>query len=227
MMDKLNEHKVCFISCINNEDYEKEEIKYIENLHIPENYEIEMLSIKDAVSMTAGYNKGMRASDAKYKVYLHQDVFIVNKYFIYDMLRIFKDEEIGMIGMVGAIQLSEDGIMWNGPRIGKIYANCIYNCLESTIGQVDGPLESVEAIDGLLMATQYDLTWRDDLFHNWDFYDVSQSQEFLRHGYKVVVPNQKNPWCIHDDGFSKLKNYYDERKIFLREYKNYNDKITD
>ena len=77
----------------------------------------------------------------------------------------------------------------------------------------------MEALDGLLMATQYDVPWREDLFTKWDFYDISQSQEFLRAGYKVVVPNQEEPWCIHDDGFFNLKNYYVSRKIFVDEYK--------
>ena len=30
----------------------------------------------------------------------------------------------------------------------------------------------VEAIDGLLMATQYDIPWREYLFYMWVFYDV-------------------------------------------------------
>ena len=77
----------------------------------------------------------------------------------------------------------------------------------------------MEAIDGLLRATQYDVPWREDLFDKWDFYDISQSQEFLRAGYKVVVPKQKRPWCIHDDDFFNLKNFYNARKVFLEEYK--------
>lgn len=32
----------------------------------------------------------MRESDDKYKVYLHQDTFIINKNFIYDIIDIFK-----------------------------------------------------------------------------------------------------------------------------------------
>lgn len=214
-----NAQKICFISCVNNEKYEEEEKKYIESLIVPEGYEIEICFIKNAKSMAAGYNTGMQKSDAKYKIYLHQDVFIVNPYFIQDMLAVFRNEEIGMLGMVGTRKLPESAIMWDGPRIGKLYASIIYESRESIIGEVDGPWESVEAVDGLLMATQYDVWWREDLFQGWDFYDISQSQEFIRKGYKVVVPNQKEPWCIHDDGFYNLKNYYHYRKIFKQEYK--------
>ena len=59
---------------------------------------------------------------------------------------------------------------------------------------------SVEAIDGLLIATQYDFPWREDLFKEFDFYDASQSMEFIRKGYKVVVPIFHKPVCVHDDG---------------------------
>lgn len=40
--------------------------------------------------------------------------------------------------------------------------------------------QNVDAVDGLLMMTQYDLPWRDDLFSDFDFYDVSQAFEFRR-----------------------------------------------
>lgn len=217
----VNDRKICFISCVNDEDYEQEELSYIKNLSVPDGYEMEMISVKDAASMTAGYNEGMKASDAKYKVYLHQDVFIVNKYFMQDLLDIFKEPKIGMFGLVGICKLPESGIMWDGKRIGKLYCNLIYESRDSTLGEVEGDWQCVEAIDGLLMATQYDLQWREDLFHGWDFYDVSQSQEFLRAGYQVVVPNQSKPWVMHDSDIYNLKNYYKARKIFQQEYRNY------
>lgn len=215
----MNDKKICFIMCVNNKDYEEEQSYYMKSLKVPDGYEMEILEVKDAASMTAGYNEGMYASDAKYKVYMHQDVFIVNKNFIADMLQIFSDEKIGMLGMVGATKLPENSIMWYGPRVGKLYYNSIYEAGESEIGEIDGAYEEVEALDGLLMATQYDIPWREDLFQDWDFYDASQSQEFIRAGYKVVVPNQPQAWCIHDDGFFNLKNYYKNRKIFQQEYR--------
>lgn len=217
----MNEKKICFITCVNRADYEQEELRYIHSLVVPDGYEVEVLSIWEADSMTSGYNEGMQSSDAKYKVYLHQDVFIVNRYFIFDLLEIFQEEAIGMVGMVGSPKMPENAIMWNGDRIGKLYFNVIYNAGSSLFGQpIQGTYQEVEAVDGLLIATQYDLPWREDLFQKWDFYDVSQSYEFRRAGYKVVVPKQKEPWCIHDDGFVNLKNYYGQRRIFIDHYKN-------
>lgn len=217
----MNEKKICFIMCTNNAQYEAEAMHFISKLHVPQGYEVDAISIKDAKSLTSGYNEGMRASDAKYKVYLHQDVMIVEPDFIAKLLHIFEDPDIGMVGMVGTPHLPENKIPWWAWRVGALYT-----CNVSAMGMFDyeypeeakhGVIE-VEAIDGLLMATQYDIPWRDDLFDKWDFYDVSQSLEFIWHGYKVVVPYMEKPWCIHDDGFVNLVNYYGEREKLLREY---------
>lgn len=215
----MNDQKICFIACVNDDRYEQERLKYLNHLIVPEGYEVESLSVREAKSMTAGYNEGMHGSDAKYKVYLHQDVFIVNRNFIQDLLDIFTEKDIGMIGMVGAAELPENSIMWNMPRVGKLYVNLIYQSHKSVFGGIEEKYQQVQAVDGLLIATQYDLLWREDLFHYWDFYDVSQSQEFIQKGYRVVVPSQKQPWCIHDDGFNNLKNYYQARRIFNEQYK--------
>ena len=76
-MEPMNEKKICFIMCVNNDAYEQEQMRYLNRLVVPEGYEMDILSVRDALSMTSGYNEGMRVSDAKYKIYMHQDVFIV------------------------------------------------------------------------------------------------------------------------------------------------------
>ena len=63
-------------------------LRYIQKLIVPEGYEIELLEIRDAGSMTEGYNEGLHTSNAKYKIYMHQDVFIVYPYFLFSILEI-------------------------------------------------------------------------------------------------------------------------------------------
>ncbi len=214
----MNEKKICFIFCSNDKLYTEECLYYIYHLHIPEGYQVDALAIEGAVSMAAGYNEGMRASDAKYKVYLHQDVFIVNPDFIQDFIDIFrKDARIGMIGMIGSPRLPDSGIMWDDERCGAIYVPA-YNKDPLFRAGGEDVLTEVEAVDGLLMITQYDIPWREDLFDKWDFYDCSQSQEFIRHGYRIVVPWMKEPWCLHDSTISYMTSYDGERQKFLQEY---------
>ena len=213
----MNEHKFCFIICTNNELQLEECILYINLLHVPEGYRTELITIKDAVSMTSGYNEGMRASDAKYKIYLHQDSFIVEPFFLDKLLELFQqDKSIGMVGPLGTEHLSKDGIMWHEDRCGNAY---LLNQHEgSRIKQFTQSYREVEALDGLLMATQYDLPWREDIFKDWHFYDVSQCMEFRRAGYKIVVPGQEKNWVIHSCGICSLWHYEDNRRLLLQTY---------
>ena len=224
----MNQQQFCFIICYNNELELSECLLYINQLTVPEGYSVDMITIAEADSMTAGYQAAMKASPAKYKIYLHQDVFILNRNFLGDCLSIFeKSPSIGMLGMVGSKNLPSSAVMWeNKQRIGAL-RSCTLNTIDDYF---DLPFptpeaggqgwQTVEAVDGLLMVTAFDVDWREDLFDGWDFYDVSQSFEFRRAGYQIAVPYQKNPWVLHDCGFLNLKQYYHYRDIFLQEYRN-------
>lgn len=218
----MNKQQFCFIICTNDELFLNECLIYINELYIPDGFTIDILTIKDAVSMTSGYNAAMKSSNAKYKIYMHQDVFILNKYFLFNLLDIFNfNEKIGMIGMVGAPKLNESAIMWSAFRVGTMIGRTnINDSYESLPLNSDSAIYYVKAIDGFLMATSVDIPWREDIFDGWDFYDMSQSMEFCKNGYLLAVPEQDQPWCIHDDGaILSLLNYNKYRKIFIEEYK--------
>lgn len=219
-MQKYNEQKICFIICTNAEQYMQECLLYLSLLKVPDGFETEILTIQDAKSMAAGYNEGMHASDAKYKVYLHQDTFIKESSFIEKLVEIFRsDNQIGMVGMLGAEHLSKDGVMWHENRCGDFYRleEMIQNGLE-TVEQLESGLREVEVLDGFLIATQYDIPWREDILKEWDFYDVSQCIEFRRAGYKIVIPAQNPSWTIHAGYVPGLWNYNKNREIILKEY---------
>ena len=212
--------KICFIICANNESLLSECLLYLEQLIVPEGIEKEVMPIKNAASMAAGYNEGMAASDAKYKVYLHQDTFIVNTNFIDDVISIFRNNsDIGMMGMVGCEKLPEDAIMWNTTRVGDFYGYDIAdNLAKKSIRRVENSFKVVQVVDGFLMISQYDIPWRDDILKGWDFYDVSQCLEFKKAGYQVVVPCQKPAWTIHKCGNPSLWNYEENRQVVVKEY---------
>jgi hypothetical protein len=220
--DISHEKEFCFIICTNNKLYEEECLYYISHLRVPEGYHVDVLTVEDAGSMTAGYNEAMQCSEAKYKVYLHQDTFIINTDFIADCLKIFQRyPQVGMLGNVGTPHMPKSGIMWEGERYGMLYEHHVFETVffSQPIEQaVAREYLEVDAVDGFIMVTQYDIPWREDLFDKWDFYDCSQSREFIRHGFRVAVPQMDKPWCIHDCGFMNRENYDTEKEKFLREY---------
>lgn len=219
----MDDHKFCFILCTNNDLKLNECINYLKLLHVPEGYSTDIITVTDAKSMCSGYEEAMKSSDAKYKIYMHQDVYIVNRFFLDNILYIFNtDEKIGMIGIVGAPRMPYTGVMWQTFRVGAItpdFSKFNKSTVNSLFPSTDDKLYDVEAIDGLLMATSNDVDWREDLFDGFDFYDVSQSFEMRRHGYSVVVPVMTQPMVFHEDGvILNFSNYNKYRDILLSEY---------
>lgn len=217
----MNNNKITFITCVNNEELYLKNLEYINKLQAPESMEIELIAIRNSTNMALAYNKAMQKSDSKYKVYLHQDVYIQNINFINDVLNIFKsDANIGLIGMVGAKVIPVSGIWWEDHwKVGKVYDSHrgVMELLD--FNEVKDTYTEVKGIDGLIMITQYDLPWRYDIFDGWHFYDLSQSVEFIRKGFKVVVPKQQTAWCTHDCGIVNTKNGFEEyRNKFLDTY---------
>ncbi len=234
----MNDHKFCFIICTNNSLLLEEAVHYINHLYIPDGYEIDLLAVTDAASMTEGYNEAMNASDAKYKIYMHQDVFILNKNILSDLLSIFQaNSQIGMVGMVGYDTVSADGIMWHAPgNYGNVYQKkpaVIYPALSEYhyFPETDG-FHFAAQIDGFLIATCRDLPWDTAHLKDWDFYDAFQSIRFLQSGYKIAVPVQRHPWCMHDDGqFLNMEKYDYYRHVFRDVYgewlgKNYSEILS-
>lgn len=214
----MDEKQIAFIICANKEDYYNECMRYLQDLYVPKGYTTDIITIRDADSMTQGYNAAMQATSAKYKVYLHQDSYILNRNFIEDILSIFQgNPKIGMIGMLGGTQMPADASCYFHWNRGKVCTYSAWSGMENYLEQAFGYTE-VQAADGFLLATQYDVLWREDILDGWDFYDISQSLEMQKAGYKVVIPYQREAWCYHDCGASKLKDYDVYRRKMLQEY---------
>lgn len=214
----LNPEKIAFILCVNNEEDFHEAVLYLQQLYIPAGMEAEIIPVRGAVSMCAGYEQGRQSSNAKYKVYLHQDVQIIRKNLIDELLILFQEKSIGLIGLAGCEKLPDSGIWWNGEGLHNIVAHALFPERLNIFGGMV-PCCQVQAADGVLLATQYDVPWRQDLFKGWHFYDISICQEYRRLGYQVVLPRQETPWIIHQTRHTKAgEDYFEQQKIFLQHY---------
>jgi len=184
----INERKICFISCVNNEELYEASKKSIQGLTLPEDIEIEFLPMHNNLSMASAYNKAIKLTDAKYKVYMHQDVHILYKKFICDILKLFQgNPQIGIAGMIGSKYLPENGIWWESAiRLGGVYDDHLGKMKEFRYQENDAVYTEAAALDGLLLITQYDVPWREDLFSGWHFYDVSQAIEFQKRVIKLL-----------------------------------------
>lgn len=192
----MNENKICFIINVQDEVKYQESLKYINALIIPEGYEIEILTSVKHINTAAFYNTAMLSSDAKYKVYLEESTFIIDKQFLHSLISIFRaNQDIGMVGAIGAKQMPET-FNWieSNYKVGSVYA---YQgeCLEyiEYSPSVSGFEETV-VLDRLILATQFDIPFcEEDLI-----YDLSQSVKFIENGYKIGVLIKDQPFVIVD-----------------------------
>ena len=70
----LDRNKIAFISCVNDEDVYSECLLYLQSLHIPDGMTVDYVPVRNAASMCAGYNEGVRATNAKYKAHIFLNV---------------------------------------------------------------------------------------------------------------------------------------------------------
>ncbi len=215
----MDNNTISFIYCVNNDMLYQNSIDFISQLNIPIGYNIEVIQIKGAQSISSGYNEGMKKARGKYKVYLHQDVYIINQNFIKDIIEIFENNNIGIIGCAGSKDIPDNLVWWESKSLfGKVYEIRNSNMKLLYFNNPTNKYEEVSLLDGFILITQYDIPWREDIFDGWHFYDISQSLEFKKQNKKVVVAYQQIPWCIHDCGIVSMDNYYIYRDKLVNEY---------
>ena len=217
----LDANKICFITAVNDEEMYARCMDHLNSLREPDNIALDAIAIRGGHSMASAYNEAMNRSDAKYKIYLHQDVMILDPDFLIKMIKIFKEyPEIGISGVAGCKKIPENGRWWDGQIRGQFIDNHEedeeYRLYRYEFDETK-PL-GVEALDGLIICTQYDIPWREDLFDKWHFYDMSQCMEFIRRGYQAAVLPSAEPMVRHESGVASMKNYDDERMKFIEEY---------
>ena len=238
----MNEKSFALIACVTDEELWRQCEKYIEEMIVPQGYSIDVIKLTGATSIMHAYNQAMKKSKAKYKIYFHQDTFILNRNLLNDLLQLFQNSKLGMVGVQGGTRIPKSGVWFHD---GLHSFGTILRI--GTIGGIGGklipprwnkrkvrkmsylpifkPYLPVACIDGLMMATQYDLPWREDLFEGFIYYEGPHCLEFIKKGYHVVVPRQKEPWCLHvgaDRTVEEDKSYHKKFRqvmgIFKKEY---------
>jgi GT2 family glycosyltransferase len=208
----LNSQVIAFLTLVNNEAQYATCLRYIDALQIPVGYSVEKIAVYGATSMAEGYQRAMESSTARYKLYVHQDVYLVHRGLLPELLRLFHMyPRLGMVGVVGATRLPTKAIWWmnNGfHSYGRLreyfrpggFPASLYirgRILHfSRFRSVVGDYQPAAVVDGLFMATQYDLPWVNSL-GGFELYDHVQALEFIKSGLEVGIARQEATWCLH------------------------------
>jgi hypothetical protein len=171
----------------------------IDTLRRPDGFAVRVFETRGHHSLAAAYNRLLSdAAKWRYKAYVHQDVEILNRDLVEDVLSIFSRREIGLIGAAGCRWLPDSLVWWDGSGVfGHVLERDDGAIRALRLEEPNGAYERVEAVDGLCLITQHDLSW-DEAIDGFHFYDIAQSTRFVLAGYDVVVPRQPEPWFLHD-----------------------------
>jgi glycosyl transferase family 2 len=192
---------VAFLCCVDDEGKFGRLERSIRALQPCEGIDVGVFAARHEPSLARAYNRLLReAGDWRYKVYVHQDVVLLNPRLVEDLVRLFRHRTIGLAGVAGCRFLPPSYVWWDGSGL---YGRALEDRGDGPrlldFGDPPDEYAVAECVDGLFLATQYDLPW-DERIPGFHFYDVAQSTRFLLRGYKVVVVRQGDAWVRHDMG---------------------------
>jgi hypothetical protein len=161
--------------------------------------------------MAEGYERAMEASTARYKIYVHQDVYLIHQWLLLELVTLFRTHSrLGMVGVVGNTRLNASGPwvknmrhvhgqLWEHYRPTGFPASLFvkHRVLHSSrFRSVVGDYLPAVGVDGVFMATQYDVPWMNPL-GGFELYEHVQAVEFIKAGLEVGIARQEAIWCLH------------------------------
>ncbi len=205
----LDPKAIAFLTLVDDETQYAICLRYLNALEVPSGYGVEKIAVLGAASMAEGYQRAMEASRARYKIYVHQDVYLIHAGLLGELVRAFQiHPRLGMIGVVGTTRMPASGIWWTNKiylhgRLweyrretgfpGSLFGRRLHlSRFRSFVGDY---LPAVN-VDGLFMATQYDIAWENPL-GGFLLYDQVQALNFVKAGLEVGIVQQEAIWCLH------------------------------
>ena len=192
----MNEKGIAILVWKRNEEHYANCIEGLRQLQYPAGYEVQVYTLTDQDTFTKQCSSVLAESDAKYKIYLSDEMRITALTFVQDMLNIFADRTIGMIGFFGSAEMPLSANIMDAPhKYGSVFMPADGALEEMRFGEgTADAVADVRAILPSLFVTQNDLPW--DADYTGQYYAVQeQCRNFTRRGYRVVVPIVETPFC--------------------------------
>ncbi len=184
-------------------------------LRAPEGMKICFRPVSRNGNLAAAFQRAMRETQARYKVYVSEAIEILHRGLLSDVVAAFRQHpDISLLGLSGTNRLLTSGFTYVSPERLGVVLDAGHRPLAGRPAR--GRCEDVQALDSYLLATQRDIDWRQDIVHGSLYLGASASAEYRRAGSGVAVLAEKMPPCqILDDG---LNTDAGEQAAFLDEY---------
>ena len=195
----------------------------LKNVQWPQGYDVQAFTLDAAKPYAAQVNEILTETDAKYKVYINDEMCVVHPQVIEEMLAIFQDESIGMVGILGSQSLPVSGNLMDSPyKRGTVYVPSEDDFSELRFGDATGEAADVRGLLPSFFATQRDVPW-DEAYEKQYYAVLDHCRAMEDAGVRVVVPLPENIWCACQMKSISFDADEVDRKKFLGKYHAYLD----
>lgn len=216
----MDEKKIAILVQKNQEQHYARCVESLNVLKYPAGYDMEVLPFAGEASYAKQINEILGQTDAKYKIFLSDDICLVSPDFLLQILEVFQDKSIGMVGFLGAQSMPISGnLMESAYKCGRVYMPQADDFAEMNFDATDRDEPSdVRCILPSLFAMQYDYRW-DENFQTPYYAVLAQCQAAEQAGHRVVVPVLETPWCAYQkDGIAMGAGQADRERFFQTYY---------
>ena len=170
----------------------------LRNMNWPDGYEAELFVITQDRPYAVQVNEIMTAADAKYKIYINDDLCLVHPQMIEEMLNLFQDDSIGMIGILGSTSLPVSGSVMDSPyKSGAVYIPSEKDLSELRFHETSEAAD-VRFLLPSLFATQRDVPW-DEAYEKQYYAVLAYCRGMEESGVRIVVPHPQEIWCTYQE----------------------------
>lgn len=216
------EKRFAFFVRKSNEVYCSACLESLQTLRVPLGYEVEIFTLAAEKPYAEQVNRALALSSAGFKIYINDDVCLVRPDMLAEILQIFENKSIGMVGFMGSRSLPADGnVLGVEDKQGAFYIPMERNLSEMRFGENSTEsLADVRFVLPSLFATQMDLSW-DEVYETQYYAVLAQCRKFEEAGRRIVVSLAQDIWCAYQSRNIAFDAEEDDRTRFFARYHPY------
>ena len=216
----MNEKKFAVILCAPHADEYKHIVDMLDELLIPNGFELEVVMLSGSNNLATMYNMAMEHTDAKYKIYFQTRIKKIHNKLLEKILYYFSlDSKAAVLGIYGS-ELPMDADYLEAK---EVYGSYCYQENETEIKVYAGKkpifIQNVHIINDSFFVTCTNERWDVDM--NGPFLMASYCTNIKCNGGNIIVPMQSveenDIFVLFDDVFSN--EYWTVNKIRYNEYR--------
>lgn len=192
----MNDKKIQMIIACRDEAERDSLMQQIGRIGVPNGYSVDCRFELGADTRAQKYNRAMRATDAKYKVYISEELLeIASSSLLCDVITVLRNNpRVAAVGLLGS-ELPLDGEYASATSIYGAYHFMTEDGGAHIAATNPFWYQEVATIDDRFIATAVDIEWDESLPD--DYIVRAQCLRLRAAGHKIMVPMQNAPLVIY------------------------------